>query len=115
MLELGRDSRLLHEAVGRRLAENPVDVLVTVGDASRHLSGTFSRELERRKVTLGSRVAHFDAVDSARDYLEADLRDGDKLLFKASNAIGIGTLAEELRTLVTSRATSEREPVYESE
>ncbi len=96
MCELGDASRQLHEGVGRRLAEDPVDVLVTVGGDSRHVASGFAKGLESRGDAGSAQLAHFDGVADAREYLENDLRSGDKVLFKASNAVGVGRLAEEL-------------------
>jgi UDP-N-acetylmuramoyl-tripeptide--D-alanyl-D-alanine ligase len=97
MLELGPESRRFHEGIGRRLAEDPVDVLITIGADSRHISGTFARELASRGAGARASVVHFDALAGAREYLDGRLGEGDMVLFKASNLVGIGRLAAELR------------------
>ena len=97
MLELGDESRGFHERIGQRLAARPVDCLVTVGGDSRYLSASFVSDLASRGLGDTARVAHFESALQAEAHLASELRGGDTILFKASNLLGMGRLAESLR------------------
>ena len=100
MLELGEQSRHYHEEIGCQLAGKPIDLLVTIGGSSRPLAEAFTRELESRGLIDGAETMHFEELSPAREHLSEEIRSGDKLLFKASNAVGLSGLAEELRETV---------------
>ena len=100
MLELGPRSRHYHAEIGSLLAGKPVDLLVTIRGSSRYLGEAFTRERESRGRRGDAKTMHFEELSPAREYLSEEIRSGDKLLFKASNAVGLSGLAEELRETV---------------
>jgi len=109
MLELGAESQALHRELGRGIAAKPVDVLVTVGDQSRHLSAAYETEMAQAPApaAAGSSglVRHFDAANGALEFLEHCIEPGDRVLFKGSNAAGLGSLATRVRDRWTARST----------
>ena len=84
-----------------------MNTLVTIGGDSRYLSEAFARELQERGRAGEAATVHFEDLRAARDYLAAEIRPGDRILFKASNAVGLSGLAEELResAMETQRET----------
>lgn len=97
MRELGESSRHYHEELGRSLAGFAMNILVTTGGDSRHLSEAFVEELQSLGRAEETTTVHFEDLRAAKGYLAAEIKPGDRILFKASNAVGLGPLAEELR------------------
>ncbi len=97
MRELGESSRHHHEEVGRSLAGFDMNILVTTGGDSRHLSEAFVEELQSLGRAEETTTVHFEDLRAAKGYLAAEIKPGDRVLFKASNAVGLGRLAKELR------------------
>jgi UDP-N-acetylmuramoyl-tripeptide--D-alanyl-D-alanine ligase len=96
MLELGEQSRALHEELGRRLASSRVDLLVTIGSESRFVAQALGGE-SCRQAAPAPEAAHFAAALEALPFLKDRLRPGDQVLLKASNRVGLNELASELR------------------
>ena len=97
MRELGESSRHYHEELGRSLAGFDMNILVTTGGDSRHLSEAFVEELQSLGRAEETTTVHFEDLRAAKGYIAAEIKPGDRILFKASNAVGLGPLAEELR------------------
>ena len=81
MLELGPDEARYHEEIGDYARDGRADVLVTVGPRAERMRGD-------RAVP--------DAAAAAALVAEL-IRPGDTVLVKASNGVGLHTLAESLR------------------
>lgn len=79
MLELGSYSAEAHASVGRKAAENKIDVLYTYGNLS----------LETAKAATGgvATVKSFSDKQELSDELCATLEEGDAILFKASRGM----------------------------
>ena len=107
MRELGEGSRHYHEKLGRLLAGRAINLLVTIGGASRHLSEAFVEELQSHGRAEETTTVHFEDLCAAKVYIGAEIKPGDRILFKASNGVGLGRLAEELRE---ETRQSQREP-----
>ena len=87
MLELGRDSRRLHRALGADLAAAGVDVLVAVGPQARHvLTGWHAQRLDRQG------GLHFESAEEAWQPLWLLLRPGDAVLLKGSRKMQLETI-----------------------
>jgi UDP-N-acetylmuramoyl-tripeptide--D-alanyl-D-alanine ligase len=97
MRELGEGSQRYHEELGRRLAGFDMNILVTIGGDSRHLSEAFVQELQDLGRAEETTTVHFEDLSTAKGYLAAEIKPGDRVLFKASNAVGLSGLAGELR------------------
>ena len=84
MRELGADSRALHAGLAEHVR---ADRVLTAGDDARALAGALPDAV---------RGPHADAaLDLAGELLD-DLREGDVILFKGSNASRVGALVEAL-------------------
>jgi len=92
MLELGETAPELHREVGRKVAELGIDLLLAVGE--------YKLELNE-----GAFVDGMNEVYSAEDtaaalrFLLKNLRAGDIVLLKASNALGLSDLVDKLPVL----------------
>ena len=91
MLELGPDSILEHDAIGRLVVRLNIDKLLTVGDGTRALhSGAYQAG------SWGEEAAHVDSLAEAREWLAGELGQGDIVLLKSSNGAGLARLADDL-------------------
>ena len=88
MYELGADELALHAGLAEPLREAGFDRVLTVGECMRALRGALPRAM---------RGDHADTAELIRPALEDELRDGDVLLVKGSNATGLGRLARALK------------------
>ncbi|MDP9385413.1 MAG: UDP-N-acetylmuramoyl-tripeptide--D-alanyl-D-alanine ligase, partial [Actinomycetota bacterium] len=85
MLELGEQERALHAEIGAHARESGVDLLITVGPRAAAMLDEFD----------GESYAVADAEEAAA--LAGDLlADGDLVLVKASNGVGLWRVAEAL-------------------
>lgn len=97
MAELGEDAITEHDAIGRLAVRLDVSRLVVVGTgrsvtAMHHaavMEGSFGASGDRGAVQVAD-------GDAALELLRAELRPGDVVLVKASNAAGLGELADAL-------------------
>ena len=87
MAELGDESPRFHREIGEALAELGIDVLFAVGPLARHY--------EAGGLTATAWEEELDARALAQA-VEAELRPGDCVLVKASRAVGLEAVAEEL-------------------
>ncbi|MGV0667542.1 glutamate ligase domain-containing protein, partial [Mycolicibacillus trivialis] len=93
MAELGEDAITEHDRIGRLAVRLDVSRLVVVG------TGRAMGAMHHGAVMEGSWGAESTQVadaDAALALLRAELRPGDAVLVKASNAAGLGALAEAL-------------------
>ena len=97
MAELGDDAISEHDRVGRLAVRLDVSRLVVVG------TGRSMRAMHHGAVTEGSwgglptmQATMVDDAEAALALLRAELAPGDVVLVKASNAAGLGALAESL-------------------
>ena len=91
MLELGERSAEEHDAIGRLAVRLRVDRLVAVGEGAARIHAGASHE-----GSWGEESVMVADPDAALALLRAELRPGDVVLIKASNAIGLGRLAKAL-------------------
>lgn len=93
MAELGDDAISEHDSIGRLAVRLDVSRLVVVG------TGRTMSAMHHGAVMEGSWGAEATMVadaDAAMDLLRAELQPGDVVLVKASNAAGLGALADAL-------------------
>ena len=90
MLELGSQSKALHQAMGASIAAAGVDVLITVG----HLAGFMAVKARRRNKKM-QLFACKDA-ESAQKYLTKVFHNGDAVLIKGSRRMRMEQVAEFL-------------------
>jgi UDP-N-acetylmuramoyl-tripeptide--D-alanyl-D-alanine ligase len=93
MAELGEDAISEHDRIGRLAVRLDVSRLVVVG------MGRSMSAMHHGAVMEGSwagEAALVDDADAALALLRAELQPGDVVLVKASNAVGLGALADSL-------------------
>ncbi|WP_298918548.1 UDP-N-acetylmuramoyl-tripeptide--D-alanyl-D-alanine ligase [uncultured Algimonas sp.] len=88
MHELGADELELHAVLADPLQKAGFARVLTIGECMRSLRGALPRDL---------RALQADTIELIDDALRDELRDGDVLLIKGSNATGLGRLAGRLK------------------
>lgn len=91
MLELGDFSKELHEKVGKEVVKNNVDILI--------VSGVNSKYIAEKAINDGMRkenVYYFEDRDKIFNFIKKIWRDGDCILFKASNGMRFFEIADKL-------------------
>ncbi|GAA2037894.1 Mur ligase family protein [Pseudokineococcus marinus] len=91
MLELGASSTAEHDLVGRLAVRLNVSHLVAVGPGARAVHSGAQHE-----GSWGDEAVHVADVDEALALLRAELRPGDVVLVKSSNAAGLRALGDQL-------------------
>lgn len=89
MKELGENSPQFHCEIGEYIAEHPVDQVVTLGE----LAGVIARAVREKAPQI--MVKEFMEQDLLTAYLKEELKEGDCVLFKGSNTMRLGHVAEE--------------------
>ena len=90
MLELGNQSRALHQAMGLTIGATGIDVLITVG----RLAGFMASDLKRRNKKM--QVFACRDVESAQKCLAKVFQNGDAVLIKGSRRMRMEQVAEFL-------------------
>ncbi|MDI6717582.1 MAG: UDP-N-acetylmuramoyl-tripeptide--D-alanyl-D-alanine ligase [Patescibacteria group bacterium] len=93
MLELGKYSIEAHEDAGKMVRE-VADILITVGPR-----GKFIAEKAKLNGMSYSSVFSFDTVNESLKTIQDLSRPGDLILVKASRAIGLDKVVEEIRKM----------------
>lgn len=89
MKELGEDAPLFHYEIGEYIAEHPVDQVAVLGELAREIARAV------REKAPGIKVEEFMEQGPLTAYLKEELKDGDCVLFKGSNTMRLGQVAEE--------------------
>ena len=89
MLELGEFSKELHEKVGKVVAENNIDILITVGNESKNIASIEKKNGIERVYTFENNK---DAIDKLKKVLAVD----DVVLIKASNSMNFKEIVNSL-------------------
>lgn len=98
MLELGGDAVSYHEELGRLLSGVGIDIVIGVGEMSQHAVAAFSTARPSRE------TAHFPDLQSACDFLRSNLRAGDSVFIKGSQALQLYELKKLLETSLKREA-----------
>ncbi|MDD2409275.1 MAG: UDP-N-acetylmuramoyl-tripeptide--D-alanyl-D-alanine ligase [Bacilli bacterium] len=77
--ETGTYAQEIHEKVGKYLAKNNIDYLITIGNNSEYIN------IEAQKGMDLNNIIHFETKSDAKDYIKNLLNKGDIVLVKASN------------------------------
>ncbi len=94
MLELGKYSIEAHESIGR-LAGETVDVLITVGPRAKFIAESAEATgLDKSKILI------FNTTTEACQAVQDLIKKGDLILIKASRAVGLEKIVEEIAAFV---------------
>ena len=97
MAELGDDAISEHDRIGRLAVRLDVSRLIVVGMGRSMSAMHHGAVMEGARGSEGEREAAIVAdADAALAVLRAELQPGDVVLIKASNAAGLGALADSL-------------------
>ena len=83
MLGVGEYEKALHEKVGEEVVKNKIDVLITVGKASKNIINKVMELQEANSIIIHECESNEEAIEIAKK----ELRQGDIVLVKASNAM----------------------------
>lgn len=91
MFELGDEEKEMHAEIGAYAASAPVDVLVCIGDLSRHM------EAGARKVCSETKIYWYKIKEVFIDDMKDILNDGDTILVKASHGMEFPEIIKNLK------------------
>ena len=91
MAELGDDSVIQHDAIGRLAVRVDVTRIIAVG-ASRQVRGLYQGAV--MEGSWGEEACHVPDADAAIALLREELQPGDIVLVKASQSVGLWSVAD---------------------
>ncbi len=91
MLELGPDTEQLHRAMGFAVAEQGIDFLITVGEASKHTA-----QAAMEAGIPENNIARFAQSQEAGKFLQEKLVEGDAVLVKGSQGMRMEKIVKEV-------------------
>ncbi len=91
MLELGEYEKKMHEKVGEEVAKNNIDILIIIGNASKNIANM------ARKLNPKIEIHEYSKNQEALEYAKENFKEGDIVLIKASNAMKLSEIAENLK------------------
>lgn len=92
ILELGKNSKIIHKKVGELINKNNTNYLITIGKYSKYISKVAKKNKMNKKF-----IKHFKDEKSSREFIKSILKDGDILLIKGSNGMKLCNLIEYLK------------------
>ncbi len=91
MLEIGKYTMEAHEEIGR-LIPGVFDILFTIGARAKFIADSAEKEGLAKK-----KIFSFDTAEEAGPEIQKLIKKGDLILIKASHAIGLDKIVEEIR------------------
>lgn len=85
MLELGSDEATLHYGVGEYAKEKGIDFMWTFGERAKHICAGY-----------GEGALNFDSKAKLGEYIIANLKEGDTIVFKASHSMRFEDIIEQV-------------------
>lgn len=92
MFELGEYTKELHQKVGIEVVKNKIDLLITVGEASKEIA-LKAKKLGKKEETIFS----CENTKEAIDILQQMSKEGDIILIKASHGMEFNQIVEAIR------------------
>lgn len=92
MLELGEYSKELHEKVGKEVAKNKIDILITVGKESKNIVKQAMIEGMKK-----DQIYELENIEEAINLIKEQSKKGDAILLKASNGMNFKKIVEEIK------------------
>lgn len=94
MFELGDFTKELHEKVGTEVVKNKIDILICSGDAAKNIANQ-AEELGMKK----ENIYYLEKKEDIVSVIQKIKKQGDVILFKASNGMKFFEIAEEVKKL----------------
>lgn len=88
MKELGENTPEYHRQVGEYAGKAGISLIVALGEASRELTAA-------ARAVSDVKTVEFEDRGQMESYLEEELKEGDCVLFKGSNSMGLSVTAEK--------------------
>lgn len=91
MKELGTLSEMYHFELASPIAQAKIDMAILVGDEMHALADALRNSLEHPVI-----LTHVDTAEQAQAALAEQLRDGDAVLIKGSNSVGLSKVVKAI-------------------
>lgn len=91
MFELGEYSKQLHENVGKEVVKNNIDILICNGDNSKDIVESAKKEGMNK-----DNIYYFKNKEDIEKFIKENWKNGDSILFKASNGMRFFEIAEKI-------------------
>ena len=91
MFELGEYSKELHEKVGKEVVENNIDVLISCGENAKYIVEAAKDSGMNKKY-----IYYFEDINEIQEFIKQIWKNGDAILFKASNGMKFFEIVEDL-------------------
>lgn len=98
MLELGEKSPEYHREIGEYVAKTGVDCVYLLGNLSKYIADGIRDAENREKAGRNTEICHFESRDELNRHLKSVLKEGDCVLFKGSNSMGLSEIVSGYRT-----------------
>ena len=85
MLELGTDEAELHRSVGEYAKEKGIDCMWTFGERAKHICSGYGKD-----------ALNFATKQELGEYISANIRKGDSIVFKASHSMRFEDIIEQV-------------------
>lgn len=106
MLDLGEQTEHNHHDAGEMMYYKGVDYLITYGEAS--------RLAQQKYQSYGLSGKHFSDRNALCYHIEEIVKPGDMILFKASNGMQLGAIAETMKQRLTDKLSTTTQPANET-
>lgn len=91
MLELGEFEKEMHEKTGEEVVKNNIDILITVGNASKNTARVVKKMSDKIKVYV------CDTNEEATNYANKEIKENDIVLVKASRGMHFEEIVENIK------------------
>lgn len=91
ILEAGEFSKNLHQKVGKLVSESKIDILICSGEYSKYIV-----EEAKRNGMKEEQIYYFNTREEIEEHIKQIWKDGDAILFKASNGMKFFEIVESL-------------------
>ena len=95
IFELGEFAEEMHRKVGEAVAKSKIDVLICSGENSKYIV-----EEARKENADSKQIYYFDDKDKIVEFLDKNSKQGDVILFKASNGMKFFDICEKFKEVI---------------
>lgn len=91
MFELGEYSKELHEKVGMEVVKNNIDILICSGKNAKYIA-----EAAKENGMNEKQIYYFEEKEQIQEFIKQNWKNGDAILFKASNGMKFFEIVENI-------------------
>ncbi|PKL72543.1 hypothetical protein CVV26_00840 [Candidatus Kuenenbacteria bacterium HGW-Kuenenbacteria-1] len=91
MLELGKFSKEEHKKIGKKIIDNKIDILITLGEQAREIAIS-----AKENGMSNDKIFSFDFPDEAGKFIQNRMEQGDILLIKGSQGMRMEKIVKEI-------------------